>query len=502
MLAGGMGLLDGWRRWRTAQTAGALLARGAADAARALVGSDPVLRQRLAESLLERGDLEASRALLGHEGPSTLAALLDAPAADPELDRLLAEAAAPRLPDDERVLALAGTLTARGHDAEALSLLERAALQRQHWPLLREALERCCEAEAWARAWPLVEGAFSALALTQGRGTPDHEFVLRAHELVLRNLESAEAVTVDLLMRGELDPFSGDNHLLLAKALMRGGPLASRLHLVPAAQELKEGEARLARDRTDATGLMQVGSARLRLGELPEALAAFERGRDVAPKHFGLVAGLGAARRLGESRDLDRVARLPALTPPPGLAAVLPDLDALTALERRVVLASVEPLARWLPALAEAGAQLRVLPLDVRVTDLPDFEALRGRLEARDRRAWDALGGLAGDGLACVRVEALFDLGELAWALAHELAHLVHAVLPEAAAQRIHEGWVQACAAEYAFDQYQLHDEHEFFAVTYTRWLARRYGLPLEQETDADGHLARALACVDAVREG
>ena len=46
-----------------------------------------------------------------------------------------------------------------------------------------------------------------------------------------------------------------------------------------------------------------------------------------------------------------------------------------------------------------------MVPLDVRVTDLPDFEALRGRVETRDRRSWDGIGGLAGDAAG----KGLFD---------------------------------------------------------------------------------------------
>ncbi len=181
----------------------------------------------------------------------------------------------------------------------------------------------------------------------------------------------------------------------------------------------------------------------------------------------------------------------------PGLLSVLPDLDQLSVLELRVAQASVRPLARWLPSLE--GAQLRVLPLDVRVTDLPDFEALKGKVESRDRRAWDALGGLAGDGLACVRVEELFDLRELRWTLAHEFAHLVHQVLPEPLQQRIYSAWRAAQGAEFAFDQYQLSNEYEFFAVTYTRWLCRKYGLPRTLESDTEGHLDRAFICIDSV---
>ncbi|MDP1824020.1 MAG: hypothetical protein Q8L48_12285 [Archangium sp.] len=488
-----MGLFDGVQRWQRRRRAKAQLEAGDVEGAKGTIGADSALRHELAEGLLESGRLDLSQALLGHRGGSTFDALLEATPADPELERLLAEATARTLPSDARVLQISSTLLARGEREPALALLERAALSSRTWPLLRAGIEASCEAKSWERAWHLIEAGLGALK--GQRGTPEHGFLLGAHALVLSHLESAEAVTADLMMRGEI-PFSGRNHLLLARALMRDSPrLASRLTLVSAPQEMREGDQRLELDRKDATGLLLVGSAKLRLGELNEAADVFTRGRDVAPRHFGLVAGLGAAIALDQERALARVRALPDIGVVKGLEALLPDLEQLTTLEVRVAQASVKPLARWLPALADS--RLRILPLDVRVTDLPDFEELRGRVEKRDLRSWDALGGLAGDGLACVRVEELFDTSELAWTLAHEFAHLVHQVLPEHLQQAIHAAWRKAKASEFAFDQYQLSNEHEFFAVTYTRWLCRRYGLAPTLEADTEGHLARAFECID-----
>lgn len=491
-----MGFFDGVTRWQRRRKAKALLEAGAIEAARTVIGADSALRHELAEGLLDSGRLELSQALLGHQGDSTLDTLLKATPADPELERLLAEAGARTLPTDARVLQLSRTLLERGRIEPALALLERAGLSTRNWELLRAGIEACSDAKDWQRAWHLVEASMGALK--QQRGTPEHAFLLRAHQLVLGTREGAEAVTVDLMMRGELDAFSGRKHLLLAKALMRDSPLlASRLTLVSAPQELREGDALLQSDRKSARGLMLAGSAKLRLGELDEAATLFERGRDVAPRHFALVAGLGAARAQAEERAIARVRSLPDLKPLEGLSSLLPDLEQLTMLELRVAQASVRPLARWLPALADS--RLRILPLDVRVTDLPGFESLKGKVEARDHRAWNAHGGLAGDGLSCIRVEELFDTSELAWGLAHEFAHLVHQVLPEPLTQEIHAAWKRAKAAEFAFDQYQLSNEREFFAVTYTRWLCRKYGLSRTLEADTEGHLERAFACIEAV---
>ena len=240
---------------------------------------------------------------------------------------------------------------------------------------------------------------FVLLAFTTSLPLAICAFLLRAHAQVLGQLEGPEAVQVDLMMRGEIDPFTHRNHLLLVQALMRGTPpIATRQTLVSASQELREGEERLRSDRKDATGLMQVGSAKLRLGELDDAVDAFERGRMVAPRHFALVAGLGAAKTWLHEGALAKVRALPDVGTLEGLAAVLPDLGQLTTLELRVVHASARPIAASLPALARAGKTVRILPLDVRTSE--------------------------GAGSRSVRVEELFDTSEHGWALRQQLAEM------------------------------------------------------------------------------
>lgn len=438
-----VGLFNDLQRWQRRRKAKSLLEAGNVDAARDAIGTDSALRQELAEALLDAGRLDLGQALLGHTGGSTLEALLQQVPADPELDRLLAEARGRELPSNTRVLELARTFLERGQKEPALALLERAGQSTRNWELIRAGIEASLDAKQWERAWHLVEAGLGALKAL--RGTPEHEFLLGAHRRALSELEGVEAVTIDLLMRGELDLFATNNHVLLAKALMREGPaLASRLTLVSAPQELREGEDRIRTERKNASGLMQVGSARLRLGELEEAADAFTRGRDTAPRHFALVAGLGAARALIAQDAIARVRALPDISVVEGLALLLPDLEQLTTLELRVVQASVRPLAQWLP---KVDGRLRILPLDVRVTDLPEFKEVE----------LGALHGLAGDGLGCVRVETLFDT--TTWPLAHELAHLVFPALPEKLKAQLREG------------------ASESFALTYARWLGHRYAI-------------------------
>lgn len=446
-----MGFFDGIQRWQRRRKAWGLLEAGEVEAALRVIGRDEALRHELAEALLDAGKLPLSQALLGHEGPSTLDALLAAPGVDRELERLEAQAAGPLPEADERVLELAAQLRERGKEGLAFELLDRAALARRRWPLLRAALELALARAAWSRAWPLVEAGFAHRK--ELRGTSGHEALLDAHRRVVTQLKGEAAVAVDLMMRGEVDPFLDDNALLLSRALMsEGPPLTTRLTLVSAPQELREGEERLRSERKNATGLLRAGSAKLRLGELAEAREHFEQARAVAPRHFAVIAGLAATLHAQRTDALGRLRKLPDLAPLAGLDALVPDVAHLTNLELRVVQASVRPLRDRLPRAA-----LALLPLDARVTDLPDFEARRGAAEAHLGRPWDARGGLAGEGLGCVKVEALLETGEGGWALARELAHAVFLELPEA--QRGTFGSADA------------------FAARYVRALLARYGL-------------------------
>lgn len=461
-----MGLFDGIQRWQRRRKARGLLEAGEVEAALRVIGRDASLRHELAEALLEEGQLLLSQALLGHEGPSTLDALLAAPGVDRELERLKVRAAGKQLPEsDEQVLDLASQLRARGEDEVALELLERAALARRRWPLLRAALEAALAREAWSRAWPLVEAGFAHRK--DLRGTSGHDVLLDAHRRVVTQLKGEGAVTVDLMMRGELDPFVDGQALRLARALMsEGPPLTTRLALVSAPQELREGEERLRSERKNATGLLRAGSAKLRLGALAEARAHFEQARAVAPRHFGVIAGLAATLEYQRTDALSRLRALPDLAPLEGLDGLVPDAPLLTNLELRVVQASVRPLQRRLPR-----ATLLLLPLDARVMDLPDFEARRSVAEARLGRRWDARGGLAGEGLGCVKVEALLDTSEAGWALAREAAQALFAELPDAPRTAL--------------------GSPDAFAERYVRVLLRRYGL---EPSSPDAELEALLA--------
>lgn len=482
-------------RWRLKRRARALVREGALDQALKVLGDDTVARAALGKEFLEAGELGASRALLGEQFKSTLTLVLEAPSISGE-ERAEDRASSVDLKNARAVLASAASLrTWKRHD-EAMRLLERAAHLHGDWKVTLEAIEALTARGRWENAWELLDRGLRAVRRENLQGTEEHQALLRYHQLVSSHLEGAESATVDLLHRGELDARAGVNHLLLARALMtKSPPLTRHTRLVGYSEQARQAEA-LMKEHGEghALGLSLLGQSQLRSGEFAQAQATFARG---GTRNFALVAGLGAARMALEERSGEKILRLPKLAVPELMEKMVPDFDAMTSLEQRIAVASVAPLKRWLPSLAAEGHHVRVLPLEARVTDLPEFAELKGRSEARDGRSWDAIGGLAGDGLACVKIEELYQLGALNWTLAHELAHLVHAVLPGAEQSALHAAWQRARENEFAFDQYQLSNAYEFFAVSYTMWLCRRYGLPSEHEEDQEGHLRAALKTVE-----
>jgi hypothetical protein len=178
---------------------------------------------------------------------------------------------------------------------------------------------------------------------------------------------------------------------------------------------------------------------------------------------------------------------LPAFPEPEGLGAIVPDLAALTPLERRVVCASAAPLAGALPAVATVGAHIRLLPIGVRPTDVPELSlASRGRTD--DHRSYDAIGGLAAPRLAVARIDELLDVvTDHGLVFAHELAHLAFFHLAGELRAQVEALYQEATGLGWVAEAYALKNPDEFFAVSYTDWLRARFGLPLRREPDDAG---------------
>jgi hypothetical protein len=159
----------------------------------------------------------------------------------------------------------------------------------------------------------------------------------------------------------------------------------------------------------------------------------------------------------------------------------------LTPHEQRVVLAAARPLASLLPVIAEAGGRARILPIDARLTDLPEMQAHADE-RYEDHRCLAAITGAANARICASKIEdLLYVMGERDSVFAHELAHLAHHHAPERVRRRIDELYERAAAEEHVITAYQTTNAAEFFAVAYTDYLAHLYDLPSQREADDVG---------------
>jgi tetratricopeptide (TPR) repeat protein len=404
---------------------------------------------------------------------------------------------------DDAIAAQAKVVAARPKDPDAASLLGELLLgaeriddaiallapRRGQDPAtdhrLAEALHVRGDA---AEAFAVLEGvcAHYDAQLKQLSAADWHALKSRADEAarlrddIYAELHGREA-TIELHAKaGKLDARAGVNYRLL------GARLAASSERVCEVLELEDPDAseRRARrlldtDDGDAAGLALLGIAQLRRGQAAAARRSFERACEADGRHFPAFLGLGAAMD-HEHHDLHRRAGRFAAPPSSAhLARVVPDLAALTDAERRVVWASVQPLARLLPALAEGGVAIRVLPLDVRATDVGLFADAAGERADDDQRSYAAISGLATHGGAVAKIEELLDVvTDGGWTFAHELAHLAFFHMPDDLAAPILELYDEALEVGYAHTEYAQSNPDEFFACSYADWLRLHHDLP------------------------
>ena len=321
---------------------------------------------------------------------------------------------------------------------------------------------------------------------------------LRAlHEEVLAAVHGREAVTVEMARRRKLDTRAGVNFKLLGASLIASRPAGPvSLTLKPVEEERALGRELLGQNERDARGHILLGSAKLREGDFDRAVQYFGRAEDEKPLHFAAVIGRGAALALREQRASDNVLRR---LPPPqgqdGWTRIVPDLAALTKLEARVVAASVEPFRDLRRHLEAAGARIRILPIDAIATDVPELADARGERHQGDHRSYSCLSGVTTGALAIVKVEELLDIeSEGGWTFAHEFAHLVLNHAPAhigRAVERLHQRFADV---GYVGDQYQMSNEHEFFACGYADFLRDRHGTTTYVQHDDDGLIRELFA--------
>ena len=313
------------------------------------------------------------------------------------------------------------------------------------------------------------------------------EHASRLRDDVYAELHGREATIELAAAAGRLDARAGVNYRLL------GARLASSSERVAEVLELQDPDTTEKRGHASgprsALGAALVGSSQLRRGDLRGARKSFERAGELDGRCFAAFFGFGAVLD-HEKHDLHRrVERLPvAVQTSADLTKVVPDWPALTEIERRVVWASVGPCRAFLPDLAKRAVTMRILPIDVRATDIGLFEHIAGKRASDDHRSYDALSGVATARGAIAKIEELLDIAsDHAWTFAHEFAHLVYFHLDDARGAPFMSLFERARKIGYANTSYALKNDDELFAVSYTDYLRQRYELPDAPITDDAG---------------
>ncbi len=313
-------------------------------------------------------------------------------------------------------------------------------------------------------------------------------------------LEGAESLIGHAAGGRLLDGRAGINYTLMAHASMLESPSVA-VDDVLRAPDAERAFAEAARpEGLRALALRaRLALADLRDGRTGVAEAAFRALLDEQPGFFPALLGLGAA--LDERRHGLRsaAAGLTREACPAHWLPVVPDLRGLTSCELRVVHASVAPLAAAVPAMAAAGARVRILPIDMRSTDLVALSGLEGEV-ADDHRTLDAVAGLATPKVAVSRLTNLIDTcTDAGWTFAHEFAHMAFWHLPGAITDAVEGLYRTALEHPHVMGDYQLQNVDEFFAVGYEHFLAHRYERPTAPVMDDVGVRAALFALYERI---
>jgi tetratricopeptide (TPR) repeat protein len=173
------------------------------------------------------------------------------------------------------------------------------------------------------------------------------------------------------------------------------------------------------------------------------------------------------------------------------LEAVFPNLDTLTPGQQQIVLATIAPLAHFLPKLRRCGARHWILPLDRQLGDLPGCASLAERTTF-DGRYYGSLRGVGG----VVTVSGIETLRAVEHGgfntLAHEFAHQIHSCALDAATlERIEKLYDAAVRDGHALDYYAASDKFEYFAQGYEAYISTAKRRPASPTA---GHTREELA--------
>jgi tetratricopeptide (TPR) repeat protein len=386
---------------------------------------------------------------------------------------------------------LARLLAGRGAHEEIIQVLSpfRADISVEAGVILARALfetERHPEVvEVTSRVVKDAERELGGLLSREIRGELEAYFreATDLHDDSFATLHGREQVIEAEVHRGRLVGNSGANYRLLGEARMAAAPdWTPDTVLRDLDGTTTFGEALIAAGER-SRGLCHLGTVALRRHKLSRARDLFEQARDLDENNFAAFLGIGAAIDQDQTRALGRLRRLPDVpaSPPPEIAQVAVDWPVLTANERIAVHAAIAPVLRQLPAISAAGAIVRVLPIDARLVDLPEFREGAGeRLE--DERCIDAITGAAMPRLCASKVD--------------ELAHLVHYHLSEKRCDQLDELFEELSQDDFVLTNYQSRNTAEFFAVAYEDYLAKLYTLPSNREGGFD-YLEPVFAFID-----
>jgi tetratricopeptide (TPR) repeat protein len=429
-------------------------------------------------------------------------------AADGRLDEAVArfDAHLAQHPNDVPAYAeLARVLVKAGREAEAAEFIfetEAATpmvlLAQGETYAATGRLEEALEALERAREWYKSELGTNYHATYAREGYAEASLLFDG---IYAEMHGHEKVVVEHATRGRLDAQAGVNYRLLGNSLMVGSAhRPETLHLESVAATRRRLEALAPDERKAVRGQLLLGAIAMREGDAKDAAAAFERAAAQDGTHFAAFRGLGAAKDMANAGWPRPLKGLPSFSIDGwrGLDSVAPDLPNFTDVERRLVLCAVAPLRHALPLLARDGKTVRVMPLDVRTTDHPDFAGDEDHRFADDHRALSALSGVAGAKLALVRLDELLDVGiEQGWVFAHEFAHLAHRCMADGPRAEVSRWYARARQAGYVASSYALKNEHEFFAVLYEDYVLRRYELGARREADDLGVFDGMMALFD-----
>ena len=386
-------------------------------------------------------DLAATLAANAPSGPSD---------ADDASHRMAREGLERNPRDTELRLAVADQLFHAGHAAEALDVLQQSPVQDAGLQMLLARVLRALHREEDALvAARRAESIADALHSRNPRQAA-HWYDVRqqARHLVAQLAPSDSPVEAfgNLARSGTLASSSWHNEFILGRSLRgeldpeSGGHAALRdPHAV-----LDSVDRMSPMEQQDVDVVIASGVCELRVGEAGRAEAHFTRVRERAPSDFRVVLGVGASIRARELGLASRAARLRHRIGEPGDVAAFPDWDALSELERAVLVACAEPLMAHLPNPEEWP---RIAPI---ATVEPT-------------------------GFLC---EELDTLDTHHWPSALSLAHLAYPSVTEAHGAELVDLMESLADAVHEVGFTELDDLEAFFVTAYRDWLVdRHFGL-------------------------